>query len=174
MNHDARSSECQRCDSRCMCSAVGTVTRLWSRRSGASNPGFGKKFFLFQNGQTGSRAHTASCLMGTERSSPGGKAAGAWDWSRPMYAFISSTRTTCIHFYCTDSGINFVKRFKAAGNGHRWTREVSRNTLRKYANFMSHKYVNSYSKLKKWDISAISQISKELHAYLLNVLNHIR
>jgi len=163
----------QRCDSRCVCSAVGTLTRLRSRRFGASSPGCGKRSFLFQNGQTGSRAHTASYSMGTGCSSSGGKAAGAWDWSSPMHAFIAYTGTTFNHFHCTCNGISFVKKFKAAENGHQRVLEVSRNALSKYANFIRHKYVNSYSKPKKWEISEISQISKQLHAYLLNVLNNV-
>lgn len=65
-----------------------------------------------------------------------------------------------------------MKKFKAAENGHQRVLEVSRNALSKYANFIRHEYVNSYSKLKKWVISEISQISKQLHAYLLNVLNN--
>jgi len=90
-----------------------------------------------------------------------------------MHAFIASTRTTFNHFYCTCNVISFVKKFKAAENGHRRVREVSRNAISKYANFIRHKYVNSYSKPKKWEISEISQISKQLHAYLLNVLNNV-
>lgn len=66
-----------------------------------------------------------------------------------------------------------MKRFKAAENGHQRVLEVSRNALSKYTNFIRHKCVNSYSKLRKWEISEMSQNSKQLHAHLLNVLNNV-
>jgi len=52
---------------------LGTVTTLWdglSKNLGA-NPGSDKNVNLFQNDQTGSRTHTASCSVGTADVPPG-------------------------------------------------------------------------------------------------------
>jgi len=52
---------------------LGTVATLWdglSKNLGA-NPGRGKNVSLFQNDQTGSRTHTASCSVGTGYVPPG-------------------------------------------------------------------------------------------------------